>query len=456
MKHPVIIIGAGPAGLTAAYELVKRGVRPVVLEQADKVGGIARTEIYEGYRFDIGGHRFFTKNEEVQQLWQQMLGVDLLRVSRLSRICYDGRFLNYPLQFSNALSNLGVVESTKIVLSYLKARFWPHQEENTFEQWVTNRLGRRLYESFFRPYTEKVWGIPCSEIEAEWAAQRIQGLSLGTALANALFGTGGADTLISEFQYPLLGPGMMWQRLREVVESLGAEVRLGTKVLRFEVKRHCVETVVARRDQKEVEIAGENYISSMPLNELIAAISPPPPQDVLEAACRLRHRAFVLVGLIIDRRDLFPDHWIYVHNPDVKVGRLQNFKNWSAAMVPDEGKTSLGLEYFCDEGDEIWAMPDQQLIDLAAAELVHLGLADSGHIAGGVVFRQPKAYPVYDRGYRERLEVIQRYLATVDNLQTIGRSGTHRYNNMDHSMLSGMAAARNLLPTASDLTPGSG
>ena len=455
MRYTTVIIGAGPAGLSAAYELTRQGIQPVVLEQADKVGGIARTEVYEGYRFDIGGHRFFSRDQGVQQLWQQMLGPDFLKVPRLSRISYDGRLLHYPLEFSNALSNLGILESTKIVLSYLKARFWPHREEKTFEQWVTNRLGRRLYESFFRPYTEKVWGIPCTEIEADWAAQRIQGLSLRTALANALFGTGAADTLISEFQYPVLGPGMMWERFREVVESLGAEVRLRTKVVQLEMQRHRVETVVARHDQNEVEIAGEQYISSMPLNELLAAISPPPPEDVLEAARRLRYRAFVLVGLILDRGDLFPDHWIYVHNPDVRVGRLQNFKNWSAAMVPDQGKTSLGLEYFCDEGDEIWAMPDQQLIDLAAAELVRLGLADSGEVVGGVVFRQPKAYPVYDRGYRERLEVIQRFLATVDNLQTIGRSGTHRYNNMDHSMLSGMAAARKLLVKATDLAPGS-
>jgi len=453
MRHTTVIIGAGPAGLSAAYELTTQGIQPVVLEQADKVGGIARTEVYKDYRFDIGGHRFFSRDQGVQHLWQQMLGSDFLTVPRLSRISYDGHLLHYPLEFSNALSNLGVVESTRIVLSYLKARLWPHRKENTFEHWVTNRLGRRLYESFFRPYTEKVWGIPCTEIEADWAAQRIQGLSLRTALANALFGAGTADTLISEFQYPVLGPGMMWERFREVVESLGAEVRLRTKVVQLEMQRHRVETVVARRDQNEVKIAGEHYISSMPLNELLAAISPPPPEDVLEAARRLRYRAFVLVGLIVDRADLFPDHWIYVHNPDVRVGRLQNFKNWSAAMVPDQGKTSLGLEYFCDEGDETWAMPGRQLIDLATAELARLGLADSGQVVGGVVFRQPKAYPVYDRGYRERLQVIQRYLATVDNLQTIGRSGTHRYNNMDHSMLSGIAAARKLLAPATEPAP---
>jgi protoporphyrinogen oxidase len=450
MKQSVVIIGAGPAGLSAAYALTSDGVRPVVLEQADKVGGIARTEVFQGYRFDIGGHRFFSRDQEILRLWQEMLGPDLLKVPRLSRISYDGHLLNYPLELTNALSHLGVLESIRIVLSYLKARLLPHRDDHTFEGWVTNRLGRRLFESFFRPYTEKVWGIPCSEIEADWAAQRISGLSIRTALANALFGTGAVDTLISEFQYPVLGPGMMWERFREVVESRGAEVQLGTRVLRIEIEGNRVRNVVALRDQKTVEIAGEHYVSSMPLNDLLAAISPPPTGEVLEAARRLRYRAFLLVGLIIDRADLFPDNWIYVHDPNLKVGRIQNFKNWSAAMVPDPSKTGLGLEYFCDEGDQIWSMPDQQLIDLAAVELVHLGLAQAGEVVGGVVYRQSKAYPVYDRGYRERLEVIQRYLETLDNLQTIGRSGTHRYNNMDHSMLTGIAAARRLLGQADD------
>ena len=445
MKQSVVIIGAGPAGLSAAHELSSGGLRPVVLEQADKVGGIARTEVFQGYRFDIGGHRFFSRDQTVQHLWQQMLGPAMLKVPRLSRISYDGLFLNYPLQWSNALFSLGFLESTRIVLSYLKARILPHQDDHTFEGWVTNRLGRRLYRNFFQTYTEKVWGIPCSEIAADWAAQRIQGLSLRTALGNALFGTGGADTLISEFHYPLLGPGMMWERFRETIESQGGEIRLRTRAIRLDVHGSRVRQVVAQAEKGSFELSGEGYISSMPLDELVAAISPPPPQEVLEASRRLRHRAFLLVGLIIDQGDLFPDHWIYVHNPDVKVGRIQNFKNWSQAMVPDHSTTTLGLEYFCDEGDEIWSMPDQQLIDLATAELAHLNLAPSAQVLGGVVFRQRKAYPVYDRGYRERLEVIWRYLATLDNLQTIGRSGTHRYNNMDHSMLTGISAARKLL-----------
>ena len=447
----MVVIGAGPAGLSAAHELTRNGIRPLVLEKADKVGGIARTEVFQGYRFDIGGHRFFSRKQEVLRLWEEMLGPELLKVPRLSRISYDGHLLHYPLELSDTLSHLGFVESTRIVLSYLKARVLPHRDDHTFEGWVTNRLGRRLFETFFRPYTEKVWGIPCTEIAADWAAQRISGLSVRTALSNALFGNGTVDTLISEFQYPMLGPGMMWERFREVVELEGAEVQLGTKVLRLEIDANRVRNVVAHRDQQTVEIATENYISSMPLDELAAVISPPPPEDVLEAARRLRHRAFLLVGLMIDGADLFPDNWIYVHNPDLKVGRLQNFKNWSTAMVPDQSKTNLGLEYFCDDGDQIWSMPDEQLIDLAEAELVHLGLAPAGKVIGGVVYRQPKAYPVYDRGYRERLEVIWRYLATIDNLQTIGRSGTHRYNNMDHSMLTGIAAARKILSSADAL-----
>ncbi len=450
-RHPIVIIGAGPAGLSAAYELVERDIRPIVLEKADEVGGLARTEIYKGYRFDIGGHRFFTKVEAIQRLWQEVLGEDFLKVPRLSRIYYQGRFFNYPLDFFNALSNLGIVESLLILLSYFKARLWPYREEETFQQWMVNRFGQRLFKTFFQTYTEKVWGIPCHMIQADWAAQRIRGLSLMAAVSNALFGTNRAKTLINEFYYPVLGPGMMWQRFREIVESQGGQIHLNTEVIRFRREGRRIKSIIAQHDEKKIEISGEHFISSMPLTELIARLDPPPPTDVVRAARKLNYRAFIIVGLIVDRADLFPDNWIYVHSPEVKVGRIQKFKNWSPAMVPDPQKTSLGMEYFCTEGDDTWTMSDAELIELATGELASLGLADAGEVVDGVVFRQPGAYPLYDRDYRKHVEVIQRFLATMDNLQTIGRNGMHRYNNQDHSVLTGMLAVRNLLGEDHDL-----
>lgn len=443
--HPVVIIGAGPAGLTAAYELVKAGIKPIVLEKADKVGGIARTETYKGYHFDIGGHRFFTKVSAVQQLWQEVLGEEFLRVPRLSRIYYRGRFFNYPLSLWNTLSNLGVVESLLILLSYFQAKLWPHPQEENFEQWVINRFGQRLYGTFFQTYTEKVWGIPCNQIQAEWAAQRIKGLSLKTAVLNALFGSNNTKTLIKEFNYPVLGPGMMWQRFASAVESQGGQVHLNTRVLSLEREGRHVKRVIIQRDGKLIPISGDHFISSMPIAALINRLDPPPPDDVLQAAQKLNYRDFLIVALIVDRAELFPDNWIYIHSPEVKVGRIQNFKNWSAAMVPDPSKTCLGMEYFCTSGDGMWTMSDTELLDLASSELVSLGLADAGEVEDGVVLRQPKAYPVYDHEYRKHLQVIQNFLATFDNLQTTGRNGMHRYNNQDHSMLTGMLAVRNLL-----------
>jgi protoporphyrinogen oxidase len=440
----LVVIGAGPAGLTAAYEAVRQGLRPTVLEKADRVGGLARTETYKGYRFDIGGHRFYTKVNEVQRLWQEMLGEDFPVMPRLSRIYYQGRFFNYPLDPFNALSNLGLIESFLILLSYLKTQLRPLPEEETFEQWVTNRFGHRLFKTFFQTYTEKVWGIPCHQIQADWAAQRIKGLSLTAAVSDALFGANNAKSLIKEFHYPRLGPGMMWQRFQGWIERQGGQVSLNTEAVRVRREGDRIRGIIAQEDEKTLEVPGEHFISSMPLAKLIARLDPPPPADVLQAAERLNYRAFVIVGLIVDRADLFPDNWIYVHSPKVRVGRIQNFKNWSAAMVPDPGRTSLGMEYFCNEGDETWTMSDAKLIQLATRELDSLELARAGDVVDGVVFRQPKAYPVYDREYRKHVQVIQRFLATVDNLQTIGRNGMHRYNNMDHSMLTGALAVRNL------------
>ena len=450
-EKQVVIIGAGPAGLTAAYGLIRQGVRPIVLEKADKVGGIARTETYKGYHFDIGGHRFFTKMARIDRLWGETLGEDFLNVPRLSRIYYQGRFFDYPLQAFNALYSLGIFEGLLIMASYFRAQVLPYSEEETFEQWVSNRFGRRLYRTFFKTYTEKVWGIPCDKIQADWAAQRIKGLSLIVALSNALLGNKQAKSLISEFRYPLRGPGMMWGRFRETIEEGGGKVLPDSDVIRLGHEKGRVTDLCYSQNGERIEVAVEHVISSVPVNRLVGLLEPEVPDHVLEAGRGLSYRAFLIVGLIVDREDLFPDQWIYVHSPHVRVGRIQNFKNWSAAMVPDPQRTSVGMEYFCNEGDDLWNTPDETLIDLASRELSQLGLAEQGDVIDGFVVRQPDAYPIYDPGYRDRLQVIREFLGTIGNLQTIGRSGMHRYNNMDHSMYTGMLAAENVLSAHHDL-----
>jgi protoporphyrinogen oxidase len=455
-NYPVVIIGAGPAGLTAAYQLVKQNIKSIVLEQADKVGGISRTETYKGYRFDIGGHRFFTKVKEVEQLWKEVLGDEFIKVPRLSRIYYQGKFFNYPLSLFNTLSNLGIAPSFLILLSYLKAklkaRLQPGLEPENFEEWVSDRFGHRLYKIFFKTYTEKVWGIPCTQICADWAAQRIQGMSLKRAVINAVFGSQNAKSLIKEFEYPRLGPGMMWEKFQEKVESQGSPVHLNTHVTCIEREGNRVKSITTIQGDKTIKIFGDHFISSMPVTALLHRLSPPAPNDVLQAARSLKYRDFLIVSLIIDEKHLFPDNWIYIHSPEFKVGRIQNFKNWSPEMVPDQSKTCLGMEYFCSQGDELWEMSDAELIDLATREVVQLDLLDKeSKVEDGVVIRQYKAYPVYDGEYRQHLEIIQNYLQTFENLQTVGRNGMHRYNNQDHSMLTGLLAAKNILGENHDL-----
>jgi protoporphyrinogen oxidase len=452
--HPVVIIGAGPAGLTSAYELVKQGICPLILEQSDKVGGIARTEIYKNYRFDIGGHRFFTKIGEVDQLWQEVLGKDFIKVPRLSRIYYQGKFFDYPLSLFNTLSNLGVTKSALILWSYLKAKFKAvvnRPDPQTFEEWVTHCFGERLYRTFFKTYTEKVWGIPCHKIEAEWAKQRIKGMSLKSALINILFGRNNTKSMIKEFDYPILGPGMMWERFQEKVEQQGGKVQLNTRVIRLEREDNRIIQIVIQEGEETRVITGDYFISSMPITTLVHHLDPPPPKEVLEAARSLSYRDFLIVALIIDMENIFPDNWIYIHSPDVKVGRIQNFKNWSPAMVPDPNKTCLGMEYFCNEKDALWELSDQELIELATQEVAQLGLVKAAAVEDGTVIRQRKAYPVYDRDYYQHLEVIRHYLDKFENLQTIGRNGMHRYNNQDHSMLTGLLAAKNILGEKHDL-----
>jgi protoporphyrinogen oxidase len=447
----VLVVGGGPAGLTAAYELVKRGSKAVVLEQSGQVGGIARTEVYKGYRFDIGGHRFFTKVDEVNQLWQEVMGDRFIKVPRLSRIYYRGKFFSYPLQVLDTLANLGVKESLHILMSYVKIKLRPLDQEESLQDWVTNRFGRRLFQTFFKTYTEKVWGIPCDKIQADWAAQRIQGLSLRTAVMNALFQVNNTKTLIKEFDYPVLGPGEMWDRFQEAIELRGGEVHLDSSVVKLHRQGQRITHAIVRQGEKMVELPTEQIISSMPVTALIRQLEPAAPPEVQAAAKALKYRDFLIVPIVIDRDDLFPDNWIYIHSPEVKVGRIQNFKNWSAAMVPETGKTCLGMEYFCSQGDELWEMSNEDLIDLAKREIEALGLAKASEVEDGTVIRQPKAYPVYDRDYRENLEVIQHYLETFENLQTVGRNGMHRYNNQDHSMLTAVLAVQNLYGGKHDL-----
>lgn len=442
----VVIIGGGPAGLTAAYELTRRQLKPIVLEKADKVGGIARTENYNGYYFDMGGHRFFTKSTEVNQFWQEVLGDDFLLRPRLSRIYYNRKFFNYPLKPLNALTGLGFWQSILVGASYLRWRLFPHRQENTFEQWVTNRFGRRLFLIFFKSYTEKVWGISTSELNAEWAAQRIKDLDLKAAILSMFIQPKNTiKTLIEEFHYPAKGPGMLWNKVKLDVEHRGGEVWLGSQVCGFHREGNRIVSLDVLRDGKVEQVAGTDFISSAPVTEFIKKLNPPPPPSVVEAANQLHYRDFLTVCLIVKKDHLFDDNWIYIHDPNVKVGRIQNFKNWSPAMVPDPGMSSLGLEYFCNEGDELWTSADADLVALGKVELEKIGLAHASDVIDGVVYRVEKSYPVYDSDYRQHLDVIHAYIDGLENFQTIGRNGLHRYNNQDHAMLTGMYAVRNLL-----------
>ena len=441
--NPVVIIGAGPAGLAAGYELTSRNVSPIILERDGIVGGIARTESYKGFCFDIGGHRFFTKNEEINRLWEELLGDDFLRVNRLSRIFYQGKYFNYPLRPVNALFNLGPVESLRIFISYCRARLTPSPEENSFEEWIINRFGERLYRIFFKTYTEKVWGIPCSEIRADWAAQRIKGLSLLVAISNALFGGQQSKSLIEQFSYPRFGPGMMWQSFMDRIIEENGEVMLNSEVSSIIHDNGIITEVEYRNGHTDNTLAPSHCISSMPISKLVKLFKPQPPAEILNAANQLSYRAFIIVVLIVDIPKLFPDQWLYVHSPKVKVGRIQNFKNWSRSMVPDQSKTSIGMEYFCNENDQTWNMGDDELVGMATLEMAELGLGAKTRVIDSFVVRQSHAYPVYDSDYKKSLEIIRSYLENFSNLQTIGRSGMHRYNNMDHSMQTGILAAKN-------------
>jgi protoporphyrinogen oxidase len=449
---PVVVIGAGPAGLTAAYALGKAGEPAVVLEASDVVGGISRTVERDGWRFDIGGHRFFTKVPEVEALWHEILpDEEFLLRPRMSRIYYRGKLFDYPLKAANALGNLGIVEAVRCVLSYLLVRLRPPRDQSNFEGWVAARFGWRLYRIFFKTYTEKVWGVDATEIQADWAAQRIKNLSLLSAVTNALLPKRNQKdiaSLIEEFQYPRLGPGQMWERCAEHVERLGGAVLFDAPVTRIERNADGATAVVSDTPDGPLRLETADVVSSMPIGELVRSFDPPAPAAVLAAADDLRYRDFLTVALVVPERFSFPDNWIYIHSPGVRVGRVQNFGSWSPYLVKD-GRTCLGLEYFVDEGDDTWNASDDELVDLATREIRELGLVTGDVVEAGYVVRQHKAYPVYDEHYKRNVEVLRRWLeSAVPNVHPVGRNGMHRYNNADHSMLTAMLTVENLLAGA--------
>lgn len=454
MSRKIIIIGGGPSGLTAAYLCGKKSV-PTICYEADTIlGGISRTIEHKGFRFDVGGHRFFTKIDPVQALWDEVLGDEFLTRPRLSRIFYNGKFFHYPLQVTNALSGLGLITSIRIVISYLRAQLLPNSSEDDFASWVSNRFGRHLYTIFFKTYTEKVWGIPCREIQAEWAAQRIKGLSLRTVVINSLRkpGKGKAiKSLIEEFQYPRLGPGQMYETMGEKAMEMGSDIMLDHRVKKIHHQQQRITGVDISSQGKTLTTDGTDFISTMPLPELVQNLSPKPPATVLHAAQSLRFRALLTVNFLIDHPQKLPDTWVYIHDSSVQVGRVQFFANWSPYMVPNPQQSSLGMEYFCWEDDPIWTMDDSQLIAMAKEEVAVLGLAESNRIFDGFVVRMPKSYPVYDDQYARHVKVLREYLAQFNNLQLCGRYGLFKYNNMDHSILTAMQTVENIFGATHDV-----
>jgi protoporphyrinogen oxidase len=453
----VLVIGAGPAGLTTAYCLTRETPSVLVIEKDPTyVGGISRTVRYKDFLFDIGGHRFFSKAKEVVDLWHEILPDDFIARPRLSRIFYGGKYYSYPLSAFEALRNLGIVTSTACMLSYALAKARPIAEPKSFHDWVRNQFGERLFQIFFKTYTEKVWGMSCDEISADWAAQRIKGLDLRVAVMNALKrslgrksrpAAGGevVKTLIETFQYPRRGPGMMWEAAAAKVKARGGRVLMGRELaaLAFDDTKKLWDIAVATADGGSEQYTARHVVSSAPVRELVGKIAPRP-ISLLHARA-LRYRDFLTVALMVDKPDLFPDNWIYIHDPSVKVGRVQNFRSWSPEMVPG-GMTCLGLEYFCFEGDGLWTAPDAELIALAKREIAKIGLVAEADVVDGCVVRQPKAYPVYDEAYRDHVAAIRRDLEdSYPTLHLVGRNGMHKYNNQDHAMMTAMLTARNIL-----------
>ncbi len=431
----------------AAVELVKNGIKDIIIvDKNSRVGGLARTEKFGCSRFDIGPHRFFTKNKEINQLWHDTLGDDFIPVNRLTRILYKKKLFNYPVSAFDALSKLGVLDSTEAILSYLNARIKPKNQINTFEDWISNKFGKKLFDTFFRTYTEKVWGIPCDQIGKEFAEQRIKGLDIIQVLKNTIIGKNNVKTLVDQFDYPILGAGQMYEAWADLATSKGATVLLDTKVVSINVKDRNISGIkVEDNTGNEIEIVAKQYFTSLPITHFFDLIEPAVNKKILMANSKLYYREHITVNLIIDKSGLFLDQWIYIHEPDVKMARVANYNNFSKSMVSKKNKTAISVEYFAFQNDQIWKLDNQSIIDLAIDEMHSVGLIDKLSVEQGFVIRETESYPTYYLGYKDSYNILKDEVNKFENLYPIGRGGMYKYNNQDHSTYSGILAARNYL-----------
>jgi len=443
------ILGAGPAGFGAAVELVKHGIKNIIIVDRNlKVGGLARTEVFGGARFDVGPHRFFSKSDEINQLWRETLGTDFRPVDRLTRIFYKNKFFNYPIKAFDALVKLGPVESLHAMVSFLSAKVGSKDEPKTFEDWITQKFGRKLYETFFKTYTEKVWGIPCNQIGAEWAAQRIKGLDIIKVIKNSILGGRGnkIKTLVEQFDYPVLGAGQMYEAMSDFVTGKEVEVELGARVVKIYHQDGKITSIdVCSPNGNVSKITARQYFSSIPITHFFKMLSPPISEDLKRASDALYYREHITVDLLVDGVKLFPDQWIYVHSPDVRMARVANYNNFSNAMVPQRNQVALSVEYFVFQHEDLWKKPDADLKDLAIDEMCYMGLLSKEKVQGQWVVRETESYPTYYIGFQEPYDTLKKAIDAITNLYPIGRGGMYKYNNQDHSTMSGILAARNYL-----------
>lgn len=442
-NRKIAVIGAGPAGLTAAYELTKKGHAVDVYEASDSVGGMCKTLDLWGYKVDLGPHRFFSKNKRVNELWLEIVEKDYQLIDRLTRIFYKGKFYHYPLKPFNALANLGPLETTRCILSYFMERLFPTKEDGTFESWVIRKFGRRLYEYFFKTYSEKLWGISCKDLDAEFAVQRIKNFSLSEAAINAL-GLNSKQkhhTLVEKFAYPITGTGLVYEKMAQRIVENGGKIILNKPVGRVLVKNNKVAGVELTTGQKKTY---DIVISSMPLTQMVLKL-PGIPTSVVSAAKNLKYRNTILVFLHLDRNDLFKDQWLYMHSPELLAGRITNFNNWVPGLVGTKKNGIVVLEYWCNNNDDLWKdYTTDQLIELAKTDIRKSGLLGPAKVLDGYVYKIQKSYPVYQRGFKDKVKKIQEFLDKTENLYAIGRNGAFKYNNQDHSIFMGILVAENI------------